>query len=188
LDHAAAHFGDALDEDFLGAGLAAAALVIQRHDLVADRRFDAGAGAEGRVHDAEIEPRGLLTLSTTSGLSFASRPGSWISMRLVPTGRITGSATPKAFTRLLMISIALCDLFLLDVDVALAGERALVDLEGHGDATREIEAALEAALGTAQHLAEEDIVALLDVLQRILETDVGEVLREVDLAVLADRP
>ena len=48
----------------LGAGLAFAALVIERLDLVADGGFNARTGTQRRMHDALVYPR-RADISTT---------------------------------------------------------------------------------------------------------------------------
>ena len=61
---------------------------------------------------------------------------------------------------------------------------ALDRLEGERDAAVQVETELHAALGAAEEFAEEDVVALIDILQIRLEADLREVDREVELALL----
>jgi hypothetical protein len=104
-------------------------------------------------------------------------------MRFLPTGRMTGSATPRPLMRLPMISIALVS-FLLAL-CSMGRRRGLVDLEREGDATRDRDRAAGGPW-TGGGVRQEDVIPLLDVLERLLEADVGEILGEIELPLLAD--
>ena len=79
---------------------------------------------------------------------------------------------------------------LLQLFLALVGVEVLAGglnrLEREGHAALEVEAELEPAAGEAQQLRQQDVVALLDVPQRLLEADVREVLGEIQPALPAE--
>jgi len=64
--------------------------------------------------------------------------------------------------------------------------RGLDRLERESHAALEVEAELEAPAGQAQQLRQQDVVAFLDVLERLLETDVREVLGQIEPALAAE--
>jgi hypothetical protein len=75
------------------------------------------------------------------------------------------------------ISIALVS-FSLRVSRLDVGRSLFVNLEGEGHAALEIEPELQRALGAAEEFGQEDVVALLDILQGFLQADAGEILRK----------
>ena len=76
----------------------------------------------------------------------------------------------------LLLALVLVDVFTGDVD----------GLKGEGNSASEIQAGLQAALGTAEQFGQQDVVPLFDVPQGLLESHLREILRQIELPLLAD--
>ena len=181
----AVHLGPALDEHFLDAGFAAAAFVVERHDLVADGRFHPGPGRKRRMHRAEIEARGRLDVVDHIGVVLGVEAGKLDLDAVGADLTDDGLGDAEGVDAGLDDVDRLADFFLPREVIVLVG-RAVDRFERDRDAAGEIEAELEAALRLAEKLVQEDVVALLDILERVLEPDFREERREVEFALLAD--
>ena len=61
-----------------------------------------------------------------------------------------------------------------------------IDLEREGHAALQIETELQTALGATQQFSEQNFVSLGNVLQRLLQFDLGKINREIDFSLGAD--
>ena len=181
----AGHFGPALHEQLFRAHLALAPFVFERHDLIADRRLDAGTRRKRRMHDTEIELRGRADVVDDVGVVAGVDAGQLDLDAVVPDladQRLGDAEAVDARADDVDRLRELVGALLRAQVVARPGH----GLEGERHAAVEVETELEPAFRAAEQLGEEDVVAFLDILERRLEPDVGKVLGEVDLSILAD--
>jgi hypothetical protein len=183
-DALARHLGAGLDVELLGMALdAGAALDVEGHALVARGRLLWG-GCEG-VHHLEVEARRLAEVVDDLGIVLGRDIGQ-LDLDAVRADRADdGLADAEAVDTVADDLDGLGELLIADV-LGIGAEGALVDLQGEGDAAFQVETELEPAVGAAEQLVEEEVVALLDVRQRGLELDVREELGEVELLLGTD--
>ena len=179
----AGHLGDALDVEILAERLAVAIFHFKGHRLVAGRHFHRRTG--GGADHLEIEAGGLLEAVDDLGVVLGGNAGELDLDAILADRADDRLGDAKGIHAIADDLDRLGELFRAGLPTVL-GHRIGVDLEGERDAAFEIEAELEAALGAAEEFVEEDVVALLDVLERRLEADLREVDREVEFLFATD--
>ena len=187
VDAFAGHFRDAFDEDFFDAGLAPAALVVEGENLIAGRNFARGdaVGGERRVDEAEIETGrfldGVDDLGVVAGVEAGELDFDAVFTDFADHGLRDAVGVDAGADDLDSLGDFLLTLFEVALGIGLVGR-----FEGDGDAAVEVEAELEAAFRAQEDFLEDDIVALFEVRERILDVHVREERGEVDLPLFGD--
>ena len=190
LDGGAGHFRDLLHQVINRVGLAVrAAILVETQHLVArrhvGRRFGHRAGA--LLHEAEGELGGFRGVGEQLGVVLGIEAGELhldavganrADDRLGDAHAVDAVADDVDGLRKLLLAL-----------VGVGGTRfRRRRLEGEGDAALEVEAELERALRLLVEVGQQDVVPLLNILERTLELDVREELREVDPLLATELP
>src|SRR5688572_928272 len=137
------------------------------------------------MHDPEIEARGCLHLVDHIRIVLRADAGKLNLDPIVANGSDYGFGDAEAIDARTDDLDRLLQLFLplIGIDVLA---RLVPRLEGEGHAALQIETELQPAAREAIELVEQNVIPLLDILQRAFEPDMREILREVDLPLGAD--
>ena len=188
IDRFTRHFGDTLYEVVDDEGCAIRVIAFLSHDLITGRRLirRRGCGGKEGMDQPEIETsrflHGIYHLRIVP--SAHTRQLNLNSVRADRTDDGLGHTelvhpVTDNFDRFGQILFAL-------VVGDIVRDAVVLDFEHEGNAALEIETELETALGLLQKVIEQDRVALLHILEGLLETDLGKELREIDALSLTD--